>query len=189
MSESDNPPSTSHLVKLPREVVDRLTNTLSQFIRIEALGGVVLLAAAVAALVLSNSPWSHAFESIWQTPIGLQLGTMEFTRTAREWINDAFMTLFFFLVSVELKRELVLGELNNPRIAALSIASALGGMLMPAALYWLLQSGEPGSTGWGTVMATETAFLIGCLALLGSRIPQILRVFMLSLAIVDDIGA
>jgi NhaA family Na+:H+ antiporter len=99
------------------------------------------------------------------------------------------MTLFFFLVALELKRELVLGELNNPRMAALSIAAALGGMLVPAALYLALQWGQPGEMGWGTVMATDTAFVIGCLALLGSRIPQSLRVFMLSLAIADDIGA
>jgi Na+/H+ antiporter NhaA len=99
------------------------------------------------------------------------------------------MTLFFFLVSLELKRELVLGELNNPRMAALSVAAALGGMLVPAALYLTLQSGLPGQHGWGTAMATDTAFVIGSLALLGSRIPQSLRVFMLSLAIVDDIGA
>jgi NhaA family Na+:H+ antiporter len=99
------------------------------------------------------------------------------------------MTLFFFLVSLELKRELVLGELNSPRVAALSIAGALGGMLIPAALYLAIQAGRPGAAGWGTVMATDTAFVVGCLALLGSRLPQSLRVFMLSLAIVDDIGA
>ena len=114
---------------------------------------------------------------------------MEFARSLREWINDGLMTLFFFLVALELKRELVLGELNNPRMAALSIAGALGGMLVPAALYLMLQSGQPGQHGWGTVMATDTAFVIGCLALLGSRIPKDLRVFMLSLAIVDDLGA
>lgn len=99
------------------------------------------------------------------------------------------MALFFFLVALELKRELILGELNSPRIAALSIAGALGGMLVPSVLYLILQWGQPGQHGWGTVMATDTAFVIGCLALLGSRIPQSLRVFMLSLAIVDDIGA
>ena len=99
------------------------------------------------------------------------------------------MTLFFFLVALELKRELVLGELRKPRMAALSIAAALGGMIIPAAIYVALQRGHPGEAGWGTVMATDTAFVVGCLALLGPRIPQSLRVFMLSLAIVDDIGA
>lgn len=114
---------------------------------------------------------------------------MEFTRSLRDWINDGLMTLFFFVVALELKRELVLGELNNPRMAALSIAGAVGGMLVPAALYLMLQFGHPGERGWGTVMATDTAFVIGCLALLGSRVPQSLRVFMLSLAIADDVGA
>jgi NhaA family Na+:H+ antiporter len=158
-------------------------------LRIEAASAAVLLLCIVAALVLSNSPWAHLFLDAWETPVGLQLGSLEFARSLRDWINDGLMTLFFFLVALELKRELVLGELKNPRMAALSITAALGGMLVPAALYLMLQSGQPGETGWGTVMATDTAFVIGCLALLGSRIPQSLRVFMLSLAIVDDLGA
>jgi NhaA family Na+:H+ antiporter len=177
------------LTRLPKEFVDRLTKPFARFLRIEAAGGAVLLLFTVAALVLSNSPWAHLFLGAWETPVGLQLGSLEFDRSLRDWINDGLMTLFFFLVALELKRELVLGELNTPRTAALSIAAALGGMLVPAALYLMLQFGHPGESGWGTVMATDTAFVIGCLALLGSRIPQSLRVFMLSLAIVDDIGA
>jgi NhaA family Na+:H+ antiporter len=143
----------------------------------------------VIALALSNSPWAHQFSSLWETPVGLQIGSLEFVRSLRHWINDALMTLFFFVVSLELKRELVLGELNNPRVAALSIAAAAGGMLVPAGLYFVLLSGRPGEHGWGTVMATDTAFVIGCLAVLGPRIPRSLRVFMLSLAVADDIGA
>ncbi|WP_298826575.1 Na+/H+ antiporter NhaA [uncultured Piscinibacter sp.] len=180
---------TTGTTQLPKELVDRLTRRVTRFFRIEAAGGVVLLLLTVAALLISNSPWAHQFEQIWETPIGLQIGTWTFARSLREWINDGLMTLFFFVVALELKRELVLGELNKPRVAALSIAAALGGMLVPAALYLVLQSGQPGQSGWGTVMATDTAFVIGCLALLGSRIPQSLRVFMLSLAIVDDLGA
>jgi Na+:H+ antiporter, NhaA family len=126
---------------------------------------------------------------VWETRVGLEIGSMEFARSVRDWINDGLMTLFFFLVALELKRELVLGELSNPRMAALSIAAAVGGMLVPAAAYLALQVGRPGEGGWGTVMATDTAFVIGCLALLGKRIPQSLRVFMLSLAIIDDIRA
>lgn len=166
-----------------------MTKPLARFLRIETLGGAVLLAAAAAALILSNTPWAHVFERFWETPVGMQFGPAQFVRSIREWINDGLMTLFFFLVAVELKRELVLGELNNMRVAALSIAAALGGMLVPAALYLLLQYGRPGEAGWGTVMATDTAFVIGCLALLGTRIPQVLRIFMLSVAIVDDLGA
>ncbi len=160
-----------------------------RFLHIESAGGATLLLFTVVALVLSNSPWADAFEHFWETPVGLYAGSFEFSRSVREWINDGLMTVFFFVVALELKRELILGELRTPRVAALSIAAALGGMIVPAAIYLLLQSGQPGQDGWGTVMATDTAFVIGCLALLGSRIPLSLRVFMLSLAIVDDIGA
>jgi NhaA family Na+:H+ antiporter len=182
-------PASSDIARLPRELLDRLTHPFTDFLRIEALGGVVLLAAAIAALLLSNSPWAHFFANLWETPVGLRLGSIETARSLREWINDALMTSFFFLVAVELKRSLVLGELSNVRVAALSIAGALGGMIVPVTLYQLLQIGQVGAGGWGTVMATDTAFVIGCLALLGTRIPLALRVFMLSLAIVDDIGA
>jgi NhaA family Na+:H+ antiporter len=181
--------SYTEITRLPKEFVDRLTKPFARFLSIEAAGGAILLLFTVAALVLSNSPWAHHYEHFWETSVGLHIGSFEFARSLREWINDGLMTLFFFLVALELKRELVLGELNNPRMAALSIAAALGGMIVPAAIYLALQWGQPGETGWGTVMATDTAFVIGCLAILGSRIPQSLRVFMLSLAIVDDIGA
>jgi NhaA family Na+:H+ antiporter len=186
---SEDRPADPGLARLPKEFVDRLTKPFARFLGIEAAAGVVLLLFTVAALILSNSPWAHPFLNVWETRVGLQIGSFEFARSLRDWINDGLMTLFFFLVALELKRELVLGELNNPRMAALSIAAALGGMLVPASLYLLLQWGQPGESGWGTVMATDTAFVIGCLALLGPRIPQSLRVFMLSLAIVDDIGA
>ncbi|WP_242521861.1 Na+/H+ antiporter NhaA [Motiliproteus sp. SC1-56] len=176
-------------IGLPKEIVDRLASLFVRFLHIESASGAILLLFTVAALVLSNSPWADAFEHVWETWVGLQIGAFEFGRSLREWLNDGLMTLFFFLVALELKRELVLGELNEPRKAALSIAAALGGMIVPAAIYLTLQAGQAGQPGWGTVMATDTAFVIGCLALLGPRMPQSLRVFMLSLAIVDDIGA
>lgn len=179
----------TELDRLPRESIQRLTKPFVRFLHVEAAGGALLLACTVVALVLSNSPWSHPFLELWEIPAGLRMGSLEFARPLKEWINDGLMTFFFFLVAVELKRELVLGELRSPRMAALSIAAALGGMFVPAGLYFLLQAGRPGEAGWGTVMATDTAFVIGCLALLGSRIPHSLRLFMLSLAIVDDIGA
>lgn len=186
---SEDQQGNAEFTRLPKELLDRLTKPFARFLAIEAAAGAILLLFTVAALVLSNSPWAHSFLSAWETQIGFQVGTWELARSLRDWINDGLMTLFFFLVSLELKRELVLGELRNPRMAALSISAALGGMLVPAALYLMIQAGQPGQHGWGTVMATDTAFVIGCLALLGSRIPQKLRVFMLSLAIVDDIGA
>ena len=174
---------------LPLERVDWLTEPIARFLRVEAVAGTVLLFFTIAALLLSNSPWAQSFLGFWETPVGLHVGALDFTRSLRDWINDALMTLFFFLVALELKRELILGELRNWRNAALPMAAAIGGMLVPAAIYLLLQAGESGQHGWGTVMATDTAFVIGCLALMGSRIPQSLRVFMLSLAIADDIGA
>jgi NhaA family Na+:H+ antiporter len=175
--------------QLPKEFIDQLRRSFARFLHIESAGGAILLLFTVIALIISNSPWANAFEHVWETQVGLQVGSLEFARSFREWINDGLMTLFFFLVALELKREIILGELREPRMAVLSIAAALGGMIVPAAIYLALQSGQPGQHGWGIVMATDTAFVIGCLALLGSRIPLSLRVFMLSVAIVDDIGA
>jgi NhaA family Na+:H+ antiporter len=160
----------AEFTRLPKELLDRLTKPFARFLAIEAAAGAILLLSTVAALVLSNSPWAHSFLNAWETQIGFQVGAWELARSLKDWINDGLMTLFFFLVSLELKRELVLGELRNPRMAALSISAALGGMLVPAALYLMIQAGQPGQHGWGTVMATDTAFVIGCLALLGSRI-------------------
>jgi Na+:H+ antiporter, NhaA family len=177
------------LDRLPGEVVDWLTRPFASFLRIEAAGGAILLALTIGALVLSNSPWTHQFRTFWELPVGIQVGSLEASRSLRDWVNDGLMTLFFFVVALELKRELVLGELRNPRMAALSIAAAAGGMIVPAVLYLVLQWGRDGAHGWGVVMATDTAFVIGCLAILGRRIPQSLRVFMLSLAIIDDLGA
>jgi NhaA family Na+:H+ antiporter len=174
---------------LPPEIADRITRPLARFLKIESAGGAVLLLATVAALTLSNSAGSSAFLAFWETPVGLHLGPRDFDRSLRHWINDGLMTLFFFVVALELKRELVLGELRDLRMTALSLAGALGGMLVPAGLYLLLLDGQAGAHGWGTVMVTDTAFVIGCLALLGSRIPPSLRLLLLALAIFDDVGA
>lgn len=177
------------LTRLPQEPVDRLTKPFARFLRIEAAAGAILLLFAVVAVALANSPWSAPFLSIWETPVGFRLGEIEFARSLRHWINDGLMTFFFFVVALELKREVAVGELQDPRMAALSFAAALGGMIVPAGLYALLAGEGLRAHGWGTVMATDTAFVIGCLAVLGSRIPLSLRLFLLSLAIFDDIGA
>ena len=174
---------------LPPEIADRFTRPFSRFLKIKAAAGGMLLLATFAALILSNSTWSTPFLAFWETPIGLHFGSLDVTRSLRHWINDGLMTLFFFAVALELKRALVLGELRILRVAALSFAGALGGMLVPVCLYLALMTSQPGMHGWGTVVATDTAFVIGCLALLGSRIPPSLRLFLLSLAIFDDVGA
>lgn len=183
---SNTPPKP---VQLPREFIDRLTPPFVKFFHVEATGGAVLLFFTIAAVALANSPWEKAFLSIWDTRLGFQFGAIEYGRSLREWINEGLMTLFFFLVMLELKREIVLGEMRNPRMAALPIAAAVGGMAVPAVIYTLLLWGKAGQHGWGIVMPTDTAFVIACLALLGTRIPHSLRVFMLFLAIADDIGA
>ncbi|NHO63961.1 Na+/H+ antiporter NhaA [Aestuariicella hydrocarbonica] len=178
-----------HATHLPKEYIDRLTQPLARFFQVEAAAGIVLLFFTMLALYLANSPLSESFVHFWDISVGVNIGTFEFERTLHHWINDAVMTMFFFLIALELKRELVLGELNDLKVAMLSISAAIGGMLVPALVYLFFQWGQPGQHGWGTVMATDTAFVIGCLALLGTRIPKSLRVFMLSLAIVDDLGA
>jgi NhaA family Na+:H+ antiporter len=175
--------------RLPSEMADRFTKPFARFLKIEAAAGAILLCATLAALILSNSAWSTPFLGFWEMPIGEHFGSFDFTRSLRHWINDGLMTAFFFVVALELKRELVLGELRSFRMAALSFAGALGGMLAPASLYLVLMRGQPGVHGWGTVMTSDTAFIVGCLALLGSRIPPSLRLFLLSLAVFDDVGA
>jgi len=178
-----------HPTQLPTEHIDWVVQPITRFVNVEAAAGVVLLLSTLLALSLANSPLRESFNSLWHVSLGVNIGTMVFERSLHGWINDAVMTLFFFLIALELKRELVLGELRNPRLAILSISAAIGGMLVPALVYLFFQYGELGQRGWGTVMATDTAFVIGCLALLGTRIPTSLRIFMLSLAVVDDIGA
>jgi NhaA family Na+:H+ antiporter len=175
--------------RLPREPADLLTRPFMRFLRIEAAAGVVLLLSAVLALVLANTAWSPQFLAFWETHAGFTLGGVEFSRSLKHWINDGLMTLFFFVIALELKRELVLGELRNPRMATFPLLAALGGMVVPVGLFLLLVGAGVGADGWGTVMSTDTAFMVGCLAMLGSRVPESLRLFLLSLAIFDDIGA
>ncbi|NKX65553.1 Na+/H+ antiporter NhaA [Labrenzia sp. 5N] len=174
---------------LPHEIADRFTKPVARFLKIESAAGGLLLVAVLVALLLANSNWASTFLAFWETPVGLNFGPLDFTRSLRHWINDGLMTFFFFVISLELKRELVLGELRKPRQAALPLAAALGGMVVPVAIYLVLIAGQSGTHGWGTVMATDTALAIGCLALFGQRIPTVLRLFLLSLAIFDDVGA
>lgn len=174
---------------LPSEFADRFTKPVARFLKVETAAGGLLLVTVLIALFLANSGWATAFLGFWETPVGLTFGPLDFTRSVRHWINDGLVTLFFFLISLELKRELVLGELRKPRQAALPLAAAVGGMVVPVVIFLIFNTGHPGTRGWGTVMATDTAFAIGCLALFGRRIPPALRIFLMSLAIFDDVGA
>lgn len=180
---------TESLSRLPKEPADRLTAPLMRFLRIEAVAGAVLLISTTLAMLLANSPWSTNFLAFWDAPIALQLGSVTIARSLKHGINDGLMTLFFFVIALELKRELVLGELRDIRVAGLPIAAALGGMVVPVATFLLLVGDQPGRNGWGAVMSTDTAIVIGCLALLGARLPESLRLFLLSLAIFDDVGS
>lgn len=149
----------------------------------------MLLVASLAALALANSSSSESFLAFWKTPVGFSVGEFVLRHPLKHWINDGLMVVFFLLIGLEVKREIVLGELRDLRAAALPFAAALGGMAVPAGLYLMFQWGEAGESGWGIPMATDIAFVVGCLALLGHRVPTGLRVFLLSLAIVDDLGA
>lgn len=174
---------------LPEQRVTRLVEPITSFLRVEAMSGAVLLVATISALCLANSNWAEAYLTFWNMPAGVRLGSLEITHSLRHAVNDGLMTLFFFVAGLEIKRELFLGELREWRVAALPIAAALGGMVAPVGIYLSLQLGEPGESGWGVVMATDIAFVVGCLAVLGDRAPRSLRIFILSLAIIDDIGA
>ena len=172
-----------------RTLARLVARPVREFLRVEAAGSVLLLAAAVAALVWANSAWSESYEDFWFTPISLDLGVIHLEETLQHWVNDALMVIFFFVVGLEIKYELVHGDLHDPRTAALPIVAAVGGMVVPAGIYALVVAGGEGGSGWGIPMATDIAFAVGVLGLLGRRIPSPARLFLLTLAIVDDIGA
>jgi NhaA family Na+:H+ antiporter len=174
---------------VPRGPVHRLLNPFNKFLHIEAAGGGVLLFFTVAALLLANSPAQEWFLGLWKTMIGFSIGDFSVSHSLKHWINDGLMTLFFFVIGLEVKREIVTGELREPRQAILPVAAALGGMIVPALLYLAFVHEGPGARGWGITMATDIAFLLGCVSVLGSRVPVGLRIFLVSLAVVDDIGA
>jgi NhaA family Na+:H+ antiporter len=162
---------------------------LVRFLRVESASGIFLLICTRTALVLANSPWAEDFAGAWQTRLTLSIGVIELSKPLLLWVNDGVMTIFFFVVGLEIKRELVAGELRDPRKAALLVMAALFGMIAPAGIYLLLQEADAGESGWGIPMATDIAFVVGFLAILGPRVPLGLKILLLSLAIADDIGA
>jgi len=176
--------------KLPHAPIQRLARPLARFLHIESLGGIVLLACAVVALAAANSPAAAAWEKFWHMHVAFEIGPVKLGgELGHFFINDVLMTIFFFVVGLVIKRELVAGELREPRKAALPVIAALGGMLVPAGVFLALMAGKPGERGWGIPMATDIAFVVGVLALLGPRVPLGLKILLLSLAIADDIGA
>lgn len=162
---------------------------LSKFIRLETSSSIVLFIATVAALILANSPISESFLGFWNNYASINIPGLELSKPVIKWINDGLMVVFFFLIGLEIKRELILGELNNFKKASLPIFAALGGMIFPAILFTILNYGEPGSQGWGIPVATDIAFALGVLQLLGKKVPTSLKIFLMAFAIIDDLGA
>ena len=167
----------------------RVARPLQEFLSTEAAGGILLLAATVAALFWVNAPFGDTYGDFWSTHIAVDLDVLTLNEPLRVWVNEALMAVFFFVVGLEIKRELLRGELAGRRRAALPVAAALGGMIVPAAIFLAFNGGREGSHGWGIPMATDIAFAVGVLSLLGRRVPLSLKVFLLALAIVDDLGA
>ena len=183
----DQFPSTAQVPDEPP--IEWILRPFQRFSREEAAGGILLLLCAAAALIWANSPWANSYQSLWETHLRLGIGDFFLDEPLHFWINDTIMAVFFFVIGLEIKRELIAGELSSPRRAALPVMAALGGMLVPALIYTAFNAGGEGSRGWGIPMATDIAFSLGVLALMGARAPLTLKVFIAAFAIVDDIGA
>ncbi len=169
--------------------IEILLRPFNKFFQAETAGGIILLVCTVIAMSWANSSWSNYYFDLWHIKISLTFGKTGLDYSIHHWINDGLMAVFFFVVGLEIKRELLVGELSGIKKASLPVAAALGGMIFPAVFYFILNSGGVGEPGWGIPMATDIAFAIGILALLGKNLPISLKVFVTALAIVDDIGA
>jgi Na+:H+ antiporter, NhaA family len=167
----------------------RLLSPLEKFLHAETTAGMLLFGSAIAALIWANSPWAEVYHHLWENHLAISLGNLAIDKDLHHWINDGMMAMFFFVVGLELKREIMAGELSNPRKAILPLVAAVGGMVVPALFFFVFNNGTPGASGWGIPMATDIAFALGILALLGKRVPVSLKVFLTALAIADDLGA
>ncbi|MBI2723555.1 MAG: Na+/H+ antiporter NhaA [Chloroflexi bacterium] len=172
-----------------RPALAPLVRPLQEFLTTETAGGALLLAATAVALLWANAPFSGTYGDFWGARISMDLNVVTLDETLVSWVNDGLMAVFFFVVGLEIKREVLKGELSEPRNAALPVVAALGGMVAPALIFLAFNLGRDGERGWGIPMATDIAFAMGVLSLVGSRVPLSLRVFLLALAIVDDLGA
>ncbi len=169
--------------------IDKIIKPFQAFLHAEASGGILLLICTVIALIWANTPFAESYFHLWHTYISINIGDFSLNYSLHHWINDGLMAIFFFVVGLEIKREFLVGELATAQKAALPVAAALGGMLFPALFYTFFNIGSKGADGWGVPMATDIAFVIGILALLGPRVPIGLKIFVIALAIADDIGA
>lgn len=173
--------------KLP--LIRRIIYPLQKFIQAESFSGILLMLVTLVALAWANSPWADTYVDTWNTPLTIAFGEFGLTKAAILWINDGLMAIFFFVVGLEIKREMLMGELASLKNAAFPVVAAIGGMLVPALIYAFLNFNTEGINGWGIPMATDIAFALGILTLLGNRVPLSLKLFLVAFAIVDDIGA
>jgi len=171
------------------QAFNRVLTPIEEFIHRQTTSGILLMLCAIAALIIANSPWAETYYKILKIPFSIGAGEWVLSMSIHHWINDGLMALFFFVVGLELKREILVGELSNLKAALLPIIAAIGGMILPAAIYMSINSSGHTFDGWGIPMATDIAFALGVLALLGGRVPKALLGFLVALAIVDDLGA
>ena len=169
--------------------IKTILNPAIRFFELEQSSGILLIAVAVIAIIWANSPFAGIYFELWEKILSFGFGEFRLEKTLHHWINDGLMAVFFFVVGLEIKRELIIGELSGFRKAVLPVVAAIGGMVFPAAIYAAINSGTDASAGWGIPMATDIAFAIGVLSLLGKRVPVSLKVFLTALAIIDDLGA
>lgn len=180
---------TDNLDLLTSHKHSKVRGMLHSFLESQTSGGLVLLICTVIALVVANVPALQHLQELWHVEAGISIGNFKIEMSVMHWINDALMAVFFFVVGLEIKREMLVGELSSVKKATLPIFAALGGMLVPAAIYAIFNHGTPTSNGWGIPMATDIAFAVGVISILGKRCPSALKIFLLALAIVDDLGA
>lgn len=185
----DSEVSYSRLTSLPERPIQRFQRPLIAFTHIESASGVVLLICTGIALFAANSPYADVYAAFWNQEFSVSVERFELAYPLWYWVNDALMPIFFFLIGLEIKRELVIGELSDPKKVVLPVAAAIGGIVAPVFFFSVFDVGEAGARGWAVPMATDIAFVVGCLSLLGGRVPYGLTVLMLSLAIVDDLAA
>ncbi len=172
-----------------KQVIEAIKNPFQRFFRVEASGGIVLLVFTLIALVWANSSFGDLYDHFWEMPLTIGVGKFMLTKSLFHWINDGLMAIFFFVVGLEIKRELRVGELSSAKQAILPIIAAIGGMLLPALIFLLINNDPVEKAGWGIPMATDIAFSLGVLSLLGKRVPLSLKIFLVAFAIVDDLGA
>ncbi len=179
----------SLLAEIQKPLGVQVRNLFQRFTRLQASGGILLLISTILALIWANSPWAHTYFELWETNLAITLGNFSLAEHLLEWVNSGLMVVFFFVVGLEIKRELIVGELSSPKRAALPIMAALGGMLLPGAIYTALNAGTVRASGWAIPTATDIAFTLAVLTLMGNRVPFTLKVFFTALAIADDLGA